>query len=84
MSVRKKINELYISKTVTLLVPYRGKTRRISYMVTGYFGTEFRLEFNLKSKRYPCQIPYLQNISMELNNEFPTKAQLKKIKNNKA
>lgn len=78
--MRKKINELYISKEITLLVPFRRKTRRINYIVTGVFGTEMRIVLKLKSKSYPCQVPNLASIEMELKNEFPTKRQVAQMK----
>jgi hypothetical protein len=80
MAQLKKINEIYVSKSLTLNVPYRGKIREISYMVTTISGTEFHIKAELRAKKYPCVIPNLQRITMELKNEFPTKAQLKSFK----
>lgn len=79
MAVNKKMNEMYLSKQVTLILPYRGKTREINYLVVGVFGTQFQMTAKLKSKKFPCEIPHLENIEMRLNNEFPTKLLIKKI-----
>lgn len=80
MRINKKMNELYVGKSLTLLIPYRKKTRRVSYMVTGTFGTQFEMGLQLKSKKHPCEIPHLQLIEMELKNEFPTKKQMEIIR----
>jgi hypothetical protein len=77
--VNKKMNELYVSKRLTLVVPYRGKTREIQYMITGVFGTEMQMTAALKSIKYPCEIPKMQMIEIRLNNEFPTKKLIKEI-----
>jgi hypothetical protein len=73
------MNELYVSKKVTLLIPYRGKTREVPYLITGMFGTEFQVTAKLKSIKCPCEVPKLGNIELRLNNEFPTKTLLKQI-----
>lgn len=78
--INKKMNELYVSKRLTLLVPYRGKTREIQYMITGVFGTEMQMTAALKSIKYPCEIPKMQMIEIRLNNEYPTQKLLKEIK----
>ena len=77
--VNKKMNELYVSKRLTLVVPYRGKTREIQYMITGIFGTEIQMTAALKSIKYPCEIPKMQMIEIRLNNEFPTKKLINEI-----
>lgn len=82
MGVNKKMNEVYVSKTVTLLIPYRGKMREVDYLVTDFYGTQFQMTATLKSKKYPCEIPHLNTIEMRLNNEFPNKSLIKKIKTN--
>ena len=78
--INKKMNEIYISKKVTLIIPYRGKTREVAYCVTDIFGTAMQMTAKLKSIKYPCEIPNLSTVEIRLNNEFPTKSLLKKIK----
>lgn len=80
-AINKKMNELYITKKVTIVLPYRGKTREMQYVVIGYVGNQMKMSFYLKSIRYPCPIPKFENISIELENEFPIKSLLKKLKN---
>lgn len=78
--INRKINELYVSKKVTLIVPYRKKMREVVFMVTSYSGTEMRLEFELRAIKHPCDIPNMQTIHMKVTNEYPTKKLLKKNK----
>lgn len=80
MKLIPKIHELYVSKKVTISLPYRGKTRSIVYTITSVSGTEYSLDFGLRAIRYPCEIPRMESISINLKNEFPTKEQLKALK----
>ena len=80
MTVSRKINELYVSKQIVLSIPYRGKIRKISYIVCAVSGTAMQISLSLKSKKYPCEIPNMAKIDMELNNEFPTKKQMSILK----
>ena len=77
--INKKINEVYISKKVILLIPYRNKTRRIVYIITDISGTDFQMTATLRAVKYPCEIPNLGRIEMQLNNEFPTKQMCDKL-----
>ena len=81
--VNKKMNELYVSKRLTLVVPYRGKTREIQYMITGVFGTEMQMTAAMRSIKYPCEIPKMHTIEIRLKNEFPSQKLIKEINKHK-
>jgi hypothetical protein len=69
-----------VSKQVTLLIPYRGKTREIPYIITDVYGTNMQMTAKLRAKRYPCAIPRMETFELRLNNEFPNQELIKKIK----
>ena len=62
-----KINELYLTKCITISIPYRKKQRDIDYVVTGVFGNTSYLEVRLKSKKHPCEIPNMGIIEMKIH-----------------
>lgn len=71
--INKKMNELYVTKQITLIVYHRKKLKEIRYMITGIHSNEMQMVASLKSMKYPCDIPNLENIEIRMDNEFPNK-----------
>lgn len=63
----KGINELFLSKCITICITHRGKTKNISYVIDGVFGNNDYKEFSLKSKKYPCEIKNMENITLKVS-----------------
>jgi hypothetical protein len=78
--INKKINELYVTKRLTLAIPYRGKVRKIQYLITNISGTEMQITAKLKSTKYPCEIPKMHTIEIVLENEFPNEELLQLLR----
>lgn len=70
----KQLNELYVSKRITLVVQHRGKPREIKYYITGLVTPqEDSVTFKLKALKSPNVIPKnMNNIDIVLEHDFAT------------
>jgi hypothetical protein len=77
--VKPFINELYVSKRITLVIPYRGKPKQIKYYIAGFVTPhEDSITFKLSAIKSPYVVPKnMKHIEITLENDFATK----KIKN---
>jgi hypothetical protein len=83
LSIKKKINELYVTKGVTISFPFKGDQKRIEYKVWHIYGDAMQITAVLKSINHPCEIPEMETIKITLDNEFPTRKLINQIKNDK-
>lgn len=70
----RNINELYVSKRITLVVQHRGKPKKIKYYITGFVTPhEDSITFKLKALKSPHIVPQNMNhIDIVLEHDFAT------------
>jgi len=81
--ILRSINELYVSKRITLTVPYRGKPKQIKYYITGFVTPhEDSITFKLRAFKSPFAVPKSMNhIEITVEHDFATREypKLKKL-----